>query len=171
MWHNIESQIGPGRGPHRVVLEPVASPKDANALAFSRPVESETLDVGLQTVLRSHQVNQMHQQSSKHSFTVHWRRKWQSTPVFLPGKTHAQRSLSGCSSWGHKESNMTWWLNTYYPQSTIPALWVHTGLLGFALYFIIYFTLLITAVLWGWDAWSILFLSRDGRTASCWASG
>ena len=32
-----------------------------------------------------------------------WRRKWHRTPVFLPGKTHGQRSLAGCSPWGHKE--------------------------------------------------------------------
>ena len=31
-----------------------------------------------------------------------WRRKWQPTPVFLPGKSDGQRSLVGCSSWGHK---------------------------------------------------------------------
>ena len=31
-----------------------------------------------------------------------WRRKWQSTPVFLPGKSHGKRA-----SWGHKESHMT----------------------------------------------------------------
>ena len=31
-----------------------------------------------------------------------WRRKWQSTPVFLPGKSHGQRSLGGYSPWGHK---------------------------------------------------------------------
>ena len=31
-----------------------------------------------------------------------WRRKWQHTPVFLPGKSHEQRSLVGCSPWGHK---------------------------------------------------------------------
>ena len=36
-----------------------------------------------------------------------WRRKWQSTPVFLPGKFHGQRSLRDCSPWGHKESDMT----------------------------------------------------------------
>ena len=30
------------------------------------------------------------------------RRKWQSTPVFLPGKSHGQRSPAGCSLWGHK---------------------------------------------------------------------
>ena len=29
------------------------------------------------------------------------RRKWQPTPVFLPGKVHGQRSLAGCSPWGY----------------------------------------------------------------------
>ena len=29
-----------------------------------------------------------------------WRRKWQPTPVFLPGKSHGWRSLAGCSPWG-----------------------------------------------------------------------
>ena len=32
----------------------------------------------------------------------HWRRRWQATPVFLPGKSHGQRSLAGCSPWGHR---------------------------------------------------------------------
>ena len=40
-----------------------------------------------------------------------WRRKWQPTPVFLPGKFEGQRSLAGYSSWGHKESDMTEWLS------------------------------------------------------------
>ena len=31
---------------------------------------------------------------------VPWRRAWQPTPVFLPGESHAQRSLAGCSPWG-----------------------------------------------------------------------
>ena len=31
-----------------------------------------------------------------------WRRKWQSTLVFLPGKSYRQRSLGGNSPWGHK---------------------------------------------------------------------
>ena len=35
------------------------------------------------------------------------RRKWQPTPVFLPGKSHGQRSLVGYSPWGHKELDMT----------------------------------------------------------------
>ena len=39
-----------------------------------------------------------------------WGRKWQPTPVFLPGEFHGQRSLVGCSPWGHKESDRTEWL-------------------------------------------------------------
>ena len=31
-----------------------------------------------------------------------WRRKWQPTPVFLPGEPHGQKSLVGCDPWGHK---------------------------------------------------------------------
>ena len=34
-----------------------------------------------------------------------WRRKWQPTPVFLPGKSHGQRTLAGYSQWGCKESD------------------------------------------------------------------
>ena len=40
-----------------------------------------------------------------------WRRKWQPAPVFLPGKSHGQRSLAGYSPWGHKESDMIKRLN------------------------------------------------------------
>ena len=36
-----------------------------------------------------------------------WGRKWQPTPVFLPGESHGQRSLAGYSPWGRKESDMT----------------------------------------------------------------
>ena len=39
--------------------------------------------------------------------------KWQPTPVFLPGKSHGQRSLVGYSSWGHKELDTTERLNTH----------------------------------------------------------
>ena len=36
-----------------------------------------------------------------------WRRKWQPTPVLLPGKSHGQRSMVGYSPWGRKESDTT----------------------------------------------------------------
>ena len=37
---------------------------------------------------------------------MHWRRKWQPTPVFLLGESQGRRSLVSCSPWGHTESDM-----------------------------------------------------------------
>ena len=36
---------------------------------------------------------------------MHWRRKWQPTPVFLPGEPQGWRSLVGCRLWGRTESD------------------------------------------------------------------
>ena len=48
---------------------------------------------------------------------MHWRRKWQPTPVFLPGESRGRGNLVGCHLWGHTESNTTevtyqqgWWI-------------------------------------------------------------
>ena len=54
-------------------------------------------------------------QCRRHGFNpwvgkILWRRKWQPTPVFLPEKSHEQRSLASYSPWGHKESDTTEWL-------------------------------------------------------------
>ena len=38
---------------------------------------------------------------------IPWRRKWQPTPVFLPGESHGRRSLVGYSPRGRIESDMT----------------------------------------------------------------
>ena len=38
---------------------------------------------------------------------IPWRRKWQPTPGFLPGKSHGLRSLVGYCPWGRKESDTT----------------------------------------------------------------
>ena len=38
---------------------------------------------------------------------MHWRRKWQPTPVFLPGESHERGSLVDCHLWGHTESDTT----------------------------------------------------------------
>ena len=45
---------------------------------------------------------------------IPWRRKWQPTPVFLPGKSRGWRSLAGYSPWGHKESEITEQLHFHY---------------------------------------------------------
>ena len=60
-----------------------------------------------------------HRRHKRHGFDpwvgkIPWRRKWQLTPVFLPGKSHGWRSLVGYSPWGHKESDMTEQLHNYY---------------------------------------------------------
>ena len=41
---------------------------------------------------------------------IPWRRKWQPTPVLLPGKFHGWRNLVDYSPWGRKESDTTEWL-------------------------------------------------------------
>ena len=50
---------------------------------------------------------------------IPWRRKWQPSPVFLPGKFHWQRRLAGYSPWCHKESDTTEHLTlfrVYFPR-------------------------------------------------------
>ena len=41
-----------------------------------------------------------------------WRRKWQLTPVFLPGEFHGQRNLAGYCPWGHRVG-YNWVTNTF----------------------------------------------------------
>ena len=38
---------------------------------------------------------------------MHWRRKWQPIPVFLPGESQGQGRLVGCRLWGPTELDMT----------------------------------------------------------------
>ena len=38
---------------------------------------------------------------------MHWRRKWQPTPVFLPGESQGRRSLVGCRLWGRTKLDTT----------------------------------------------------------------
>ena len=50
---------------------------------------------------------------------IPWRRKWQPTPVFLPVKSHGQRSLVSCRPWGRSESGMTEHLHFHFSLSCI----------------------------------------------------
>ena len=38
---------------------------------------------------------------------IHWRRRWQATPVFLSGESQGQGSLVGCRLWGRAKSDTT----------------------------------------------------------------
>ena len=63
--------------------------------------------------------------NSSHSSTLAlftfmpWRKTWQPTPVFLPGKSHGQRSLVGYSPWGRKELDTTEQLHFHFSLSCI----------------------------------------------------
>ena len=55
-------------------------------------------------------------------YSSFWRRKWQCTPLFLPGESHGQRGLVGYSLWGCKESDTTKQLNNkqqHYPTTCL----------------------------------------------------
>ena len=50
---------------------------------------------------------------------VPWRRQWHPTLVLLPGKSHGQRCLVGCSPWGREELDTTEWLHFHFSLSCI----------------------------------------------------
>ena len=55
----------------------------------------------------------------KSAAAIRQRRQWQPTPVLLPGKSHGQRSLVGCSPWGPKELDMPEQLHFHFSLSYI----------------------------------------------------
>ena len=55
-----------------------------------------------------HGVSKSQTRLSDFTFTfMHWRRRWQPTPVFLPGESQGRESLVGCRLWGRTESDTT----------------------------------------------------------------
>ena len=57
---------------------------------------------------------------------ISWNRKWQPTPVFLPGRFRGQRCLTGYSPWGGKESDMTEHVGTHVRAHTHTHTHTHT---------------------------------------------
>ena len=84
-------------------LEKAMAPH-SSTLAWKIPWTEES---GRLQSMRSLRVG--HDWATSHSrFTfMHWRRKWQPTPVFLPGESQGWGSLVGCRLWGRTESDMT----------------------------------------------------------------
>ena len=58
------------------------------------------------------------------------RRQWHSTPVLLPGKSHGQRSLVGCSPWGREESDTTEQLFTFHFHALEREMATHSSVLA-----------------------------------------
>ena len=87
------------------VFSEKAMPPHSSTLAWKIPWMEEP--GRLQSMgSRSDTTERLHFQFSLSTF-MHWRRKWQHTPVFLPGESEGQGSLVGCRLWGHTESDMT----------------------------------------------------------------
>ena len=53
------------------------------------------------------------------SVKTYRRRQWQPIPVFLPGKSHGQRSLVGCNPWGREELDTAERLHLHFSLSSI----------------------------------------------------
>ena len=60
---------------------------------------------------------------------IPWKRKWQPTPVFLPGESHGQRSLAGYRPWGCKEWDAAEHAHTQFVSSN-PQLLIYPALLS-----------------------------------------
>ena len=54
-----------------------------------------------------------------YTIIIYWRRPWHPTPVLLPGKSHARRSLVGYSPWSREESDTTEQLPFHFSLSCI----------------------------------------------------
>ena len=84
--------IGEGNGTH------------SSTLAWKIPWMEEP---GRLQSMRSQRVGHCWATSLSFFTFIHWRRKWQPTPVFLPGKSQGPGSLVGCRLWGRTESDTT----------------------------------------------------------------
>ena len=87
-------------------------------------------------------------------YSSFWRRKWQPTPVFLPGESHRQRGLVGCGLWGCKESDTTKQLSDRHTYTHTRAhTHTHTGLLRYENVCSPKYDLQVTVLHWWWGNW------------------
>ena len=105
-------------------------------------------------------------------------KEWQTTPVFLPGKSVEQRNLAGYSSWGHKESDMTEHACTFIYRNrnnpTIPKLkeiskghFIHFLSLGQTLSDSWKSTIFVIIILWTWVFYGLLGKVLHCQDISC----
>ena len=90
---------------------------------------------------------------------IPWRRKWQSTPALLPGKSHGRKSLIGYSPLGHKESDTAERLTLSLSHFTLPA---KVRLVK---------AMVFPVVLYGCESWTIKKAERqriDAFELWCW---
>ena len=78
----------------------------SSTLAWKIPWTEEPGRLWSMGSLESDTTERLHFHFSLFTF-MHWRRKWQPTPVFLPGESPGWGSLVGCHLWGRTESDTT----------------------------------------------------------------
>ena len=78
----------------------------SSTLAWKIPWMEEPGRLQSMGSLESDTTERLHFHFSLFTF-IHWRRKWQPTPVFLPGESQGWGSLVGCRLWGRAESDTT----------------------------------------------------------------
>ena len=61
---------------------------------------------------------------------IPWRRKWQPSPVFLPGESRGWRSYMGYSPWGHRALDTTEWLHFLFIHSSFTAICPYMGIIS-----------------------------------------
>ena len=95
----LTSHGDPGWSPFKQAMAP-----HSNTIAWKIPWTEEP--GGLQTMGLLGVRHDWENSLSLFTF-MHWRRKWQPTPVFLPGESQGRGSLVGCRLWGRTESDTT----------------------------------------------------------------
>ena len=60
-----------------------------------------------------------HTHTHTHTHVIPWRRKWQSTPVFLSGEFHGQRRLARCHLWGCQDQRLSTYAIWDYPSAVL----------------------------------------------------
>ena len=106
-FHIIQPNEGNGMSKLRIFYPLVRWPEEGNGtttLAWKIPWTEEP---GRLQSMGSWRVRHDWATSLSLFTFMHWRRKWQPTPVFLPGESQGQRNLVGYSPWGHKELDTT----------------------------------------------------------------
>ena len=78
----------------------------SSTLAWKIPQTEETGRLQSMGLLESDITERLHYHFSLFTF-MHWRRKWQPTPVFLPRESQGRESLVGFRLWGRTESDTT----------------------------------------------------------------
>ena len=115
--HEFEQALGVGDGQGSLAcyspwgrneLDTTVQPNgEGNGTPLQYSCLENLMDGGAQKAA-VHGVAKSRTQLSDFPFTfMHWRRKWQPTPVFLPGESQGRGSLVGCRLWGRTESDTT----------------------------------------------------------------